>query len=75
MDENGYIVKEEVWEEVEDEQQVKGSATATSALNPKPKPSENKDTEKTKPASKPAVLYFPLSDPVSAPGLPSGVLN
>jgi len=57
MDEKGYTVTEEVWEEVEDEQYVKGSANATSALNPKPKPFENKDTEKTKPASKPAVLY------------------
>ncbi len=30
MDEKGYIVTEEVWEEVEDEQQMKGSATALS---------------------------------------------
>jgi hypothetical protein len=66
MDEKGYIVTEWVVVEVEDDQQVNDTAAASSALNlnPKPKPSENKpkpsehkDTEKTKPASKPAVLY------------------
>jgi hypothetical protein len=64
MDEKGYIVTEWVWEEVEDDQQVNDTAAASSSIIPKPKPSENKpkpsehkDTEKTKPASKPAVLF------------------